>query len=76
MIHIKENIFEKINIPISKHDKLPDVVFYNDKNNVLFLIEAVTSHGPITPKRQIELIQILTEGNIVGVLKVWEVLLL
>ncbi len=64
MLHIKEDIFKKMNIPISKHDKLPDVIFYNDKNNLLFLIEAVTSHGPITPKRQIELIQTLAESNL------------
>ncbi len=41
-------------LPMS-HDKLPDVVVYDVKREWLFLIEAVTSHGPISPKRWIEL---------------------
>lgn len=50
---------EKLIIPFSQHDKLSDVVFYDEKEHVLFLIEAVTSHGPVSPKRQIELEQTL-----------------
>jgi adenine-specific DNA-methyltransferase len=46
---------ELLAIPTSTHDKLPDVVLFDPIKNWLFLIEAVTSHGPITPKRQIEL---------------------
>ncbi len=47
----------KINVPISKDskDKLPDVVLYDEKKNWIYLIEAVTSHGPIGPKRLYEL---------------------
>ncbi|MCU7907170.1 MAG: restriction endonuclease [Candidatus Thiodiazotropha sp. (ex Epidulcina cf. delphinae)] len=41
-------------LPMS-HDKLPDVVVYDEKRKWLFLIEAVTSHGPVSPKRWIEL---------------------
>ncbi|RSQ42265.1 restriction endonuclease [Acinetobacter baumannii] len=37
------------------HDKLPDVVVYDKKRKWLFLIEAVTSHGPVSPKRWLEL---------------------
>nr|WP_238529400.1 BsuBI/PstI family type II restriction endonuclease [Vibrio mimicus] len=37
------------------HDKLPDVVAYDEKRKWLFLIEAVTSHGPVSHKRWIEL---------------------
>jgi hypothetical protein len=44
-----------LRLPISKHDKLPDVVLYDRKRGWLFLIEAVTSHGPVSPKRLIEL---------------------
>lgn len=51
----EEEELQRLNIPITKHDKLPDVVFYDESKNLLFLIEAATSHGPITPKRQIEL---------------------
>jgi len=34
---------------------MPDVIIYDSKRNWLFLIEAVTSHGPFTEKRKIEL---------------------
>ncbi|HYA41695.1 MAG TPA: BsuBI/PstI family type II restriction endonuclease [Syntrophobacteraceae bacterium] len=37
------------------HDKLPDVVLFDAEKNWLFLIEVVTSHGPVSKKRVIEL---------------------
>ena len=45
----------KLGIPITHHDKLPDVVIYDAERNWLFLVEAVTSHGPVSPKRVVEL---------------------
>lgn len=45
----------KLGISMSDHGKLPDVVLFDQKKKWLFLIEAVTSHGPMTPKRFIEL---------------------
>jgi hypothetical protein len=33
---------------------MPDVVVYQEKKNWLALIEAVTSHGPVNPKRMSE----------------------
>lgn len=47
--------FEKLGIPISEHDKLPDIVLLDEDRNWLFLVEAVTSHGPVTPKRVVEM---------------------
>jgi adenine-specific DNA-methyltransferase len=44
-----------LNIPEMNHDKLPDVVLYDKKRKWLFLIEAVTTHGPVSPKRHAEL---------------------
>ncbi|MFZ1978106.1 MAG: BsuBI/PstI family type II restriction endonuclease [Bacteroidota bacterium] len=54
-LHMDTKMLKKIGIPIDQHSKLPDVVIYDISRNWLFLIEAVTSHGPITPKRIIEL---------------------
>ncbi|MBU0951786.1 MAG: restriction endonuclease [Elusimicrobia bacterium] len=51
----KKDDLNKLGIPITKHDKLPDFVFYNKVKQQIILIEVVTSHGPISPKRQIEL---------------------
>jgi type II restriction enzyme len=45
----------KLGIPVSKHGNFPDIVLYNPKKKWLFLIEAVTTHHLISPKRQKEL---------------------
>lgn len=58
-LYIDKNRLEKLGIPIDQHSKLPDIVLYDKKRNWLFLIEAVTSHGPISPKRIIELERLL-----------------
>lgn len=50
---------EQLGIPINDHDKLPDVVLYHAKRNWLFLIEAVTSHGPVSPSRLVDLEEML-----------------
>jgi hypothetical protein len=50
----------KLEIRITEHDKLPDVVLYDGKKKWLFLIEAVTSHGPVNPKRHAEIEQMLS----------------
>ena len=55
LLHIDENLLKELKIPITEHDKLPDVVLFDKRRNLLFLIEAVTAHGPLSPKRQIEL---------------------
>ena len=49
----------KLKIPITEHDKLPDVVLLDKKRKWLFLIEAVTTHGPVSPKRHRELEYVL-----------------
>ena len=53
----------ELGVPINQHSKLPDVVIFDPKRKWLFLIEAVTSHGPITPKRIIELEELLKKCN-------------
>lgn len=44
-----------LGVPVTKHDKLPDVVLHDPLRGWLFLIEAVTSHGPVSPKRYAEM---------------------
>jgi hypothetical protein len=46
---------KNLGIAIEAHGKMPDVVVYVEKKNWLVLIEAVTSHGPVNPKRRGEL---------------------
>lgn len=45
----------KLGFSITLHDKMPDVVLYDDNNDWLFFIESVTSVGPMEPKRIKEL---------------------
>ena len=49
-----------LEIGITEHDKLPDIVLHDPKQNWLFLIEAVTSHGPVNPKRHAEIEEMLS----------------
>jgi adenine-specific DNA-methyltransferase len=44
-----------LGIQLDNHGKLPDVVIYSPEKNWLFLIESVTSHGPVDHKRYGEL---------------------
>lgn len=55
LLYVEENLLRKLKISLTKHDKLPDIVFFDLQTNLVFLIEAVTADGPLSPKRQIEL---------------------
>ena len=46
---------DELGIPITDHGKLPDVVLHDARRDWLFLIEAVTSHGPVSPTRLVDL---------------------
>ena len=53
--YIDEPALEKHGYTVDLHGKMPDVVVSHTGKGWLVLIEAVTSHGPINPKRQEEL---------------------
>ena len=55
LLHLDEGTLLRLGVPTTEHDKLPDVVLYDEERNWLFLIEAVTYHGPVTAKRMQEL---------------------
>lgn len=46
---------EALGVTIDSHGKMPDVVVHHAERGWLVLIEAVTSHGPVDPKRRGEL---------------------
>lgn len=54
MLIVEKAELEKLGVKVD-HDKLPDVVLFDKKKNWLYLIEVVTSHGPVSPKRIVEL---------------------
>jgi adenine-specific DNA-methyltransferase len=51
----------KLNIGLTEHNKLPDIVLYDADKKWLFLIEAATTHGPVNPKRHAEIEAMLAE---------------
>lgn len=63
-IILNNDKLESLGIPINEHSKLPDVVIFDESKNWLYLIEAVTSHGPMSPKRVFELEILLTDCKV------------
>lgn len=55
LMFLEKEYLMKLGISPMSHDKLPDVVIFDEEKKWLFLIEAVTSHGPMSPKRHVEL---------------------
>lgn len=56
-----ETKLRELGFSITLHDKMPDVVLYMADRNWLLFIEAVTSVGPMNPKR-IKEIELMTAG--------------
>lgn len=63
-LYVDKKGLKNLGIPIDQHSKLPDVVIYEKKRKWLFLIEAVTSHGPVSPKRIVELKKFLKDCKV------------
>lgn len=63
--HFDESILASLGVKVETHGKMPDVIVYVESKNWLVLIEAVTSHGPVNPKRRGEL-KVLFSGCTAG----------
>jgi hypothetical protein len=63
-LYVDKEGLAKIGIPITEHSKLPDIVIYDEPKEWLFLIEVVTSHGPVSPKRILELEDFLKDSEV------------
>lgn len=63
-LYVDSDSLNVLGIPINEHSKLPDIVLYDKERNWLFLIEAVTSHGPVSHKRIVELEKFLKDCNV------------
>ena len=63
--HYDKPLLESLGVSVEEHGKMPDVIVYHEKKNWLVLIEAVTSHGPVNPKRRNEL-KTLFKGSKAG----------
>ena len=56
-----EDKLRELGFSITLHDKMPDVVLYSAEKNWLYFIEAVTSVGPMEPKRIKEIEEMTTD---------------
>lgn len=54
----------ELGVTVDSHGKMPDVVVFYEAKNWLVLIEAVTSHGPVNPKRREELKKLFSGATI------------
>lgn len=53
--YFDQDLLKTLGVTVEEHGKMPDVVVYDGTKRWLVLIEAVTSHGPVGPKRHAEL---------------------
>jgi hypothetical protein len=51
----REDRLKALGIEISLHDKMPDIVLYRADCDWLYFLECVTSVGPMSPQRIVEL---------------------
>lgn len=60
VLYFDRESFSKLHVLPNEHSKLPDIVLFEERKNWLVLVEAVTSHGPMSPKRIEELSALLS----------------
>jgi adenine-specific DNA-methyltransferase len=53
----------ELGVRIDEHGKMPDVIIHHTEKNWLVLVEAVTSHGPVNPKRKGELEELFNNSR-------------
>ncbi len=53
--YFDEEAIRALGVAVDVHGKMPDVVIHHVEKDWLVLVEAVTSHGPVNPKRREEL---------------------
>lgn len=58
-----EETLKKLGINIFENDKLPDVVLYQEENDWVYFIEAVTHVGPMTPQRILEIKELCKDSK-------------
>lgn len=63
LLHVAESRLVELGIQPMSHSKLPDVVILDRSKNWIYLVEAVTSHGPVSHKRYIELEDLLSNTS-------------
>lgn len=53
--YFDRDLLLSLGVIVDSHGKMPDVVLYKEDKDWILLVESVTSHGPVNPKRHDEL---------------------
>lgn len=61
LLHIETEALKKLNFFKASQEELPDIIAYSEKNNWLYLIEAVHSSGPMSETRVLQLKKMLKD---------------
>lgn len=61
--YFDEQGLAEVGVTLELHGNIPDIILHDETRNWLVLIEAVTSHGPVTPMRQEELKRIFGQSH-------------
>jgi adenine-specific DNA-methyltransferase len=61
--YFDQTALEDLGVSIEAHGKMPDVIVHYVDKNWLVLIEAVTSHGSVNPKRKAELMKMFKDAK-------------
>ncbi|GAC1654592.1 MAG: BsuBI/PstI family type II restriction endonuclease [Ktedonobacteraceae bacterium] len=61
--YFDEEGLQELGVTLEPHGKIPDIILYDETRNWLVLIEAVTSHGPMTPMRHEDLKRLFGQSH-------------
>ena len=61
--YFNAKLLAELGVKVDSHGKMPDVVLYYSEKNWLLLVESVTSHGPVDPKRHAELARLFSSAK-------------
>ncbi len=61
MLYVNEKLVKKLGIILDEHDKLPDVIVWSHAKHKFFVIESVTSVGPVEESRKKEIDNVINK---------------
>lgn len=62
-LFVDQSTLSELGLEITPHNKMPDVVLYSREKNWILFVEAVTTVGPMDPKRVLELKDMTSKVN-------------
>ena len=61
MMYVNKELTSTLGLELDEHDKLPDIILYRHSMNIVYVVEVVTSVGPVSASRKQEISNILTK---------------